>query len=115
MDRRADLVNPLAVGQALRATSFEGVTGLLPRPEGSNDMESGGYDLWNTAGAQRQGRAVRSVCGREDAPDRIGVLIDVVQPHAAATLTVGFGTTGLDGADPCLVSYGVQAVEVYVR
>ena len=69
----------------------------------------------HTAGAQRQGRAVRSVCGREDAPDRIGVLVDVMQPHAAATLTVGFGTTGLDGADPCLVSYGVQAVEVYVR
>ena len=69
----------------------------------------------HTASAQRQGRPVRSVCGREDAPDRVGVLIDVVQPHAATTLAVGFGTTGLDGADPCFVSYGVQAVEVYVR
>lgn len=69
----------------------------------------------HSAGAQRQGRAVRSVCGRDDSPDRVGVLIDVVQPHAATMLTVGFGTNGLHGADPCLVSYGVQAVEVYVR
>ena len=57
----------------------------------------------------------RSICGREEAPDRVGVLIDAVQPHAATELTVGFGTQGLDGADPCLVSYGVQAVSIYVR
>ena len=57
----------------------------------------------------------RSICGRDDAPDRVGVLIDVTQPHAAAELTVGFGTQGLDGADPCLVSYGVQGVSIYVR
>ena len=57
----------------------------------------------------------RSICGREDTPDRVGVLIDVVQPHATAELTVGFGTQGLDGADPCLVSYGVQSISLYVR
>jgi len=57
----------------------------------------------------------RSICGREDTPDRVGVLIDVVQPHAAAELTVGFGTQGLDGSDPCLVSYGVQAVSIFIR
>ena len=59
-------------------------------------------------------RAV-SVCGREDVPDTIGTLIDVTRPHFAPSLTVTFGTHGMHGADPCDVSYGVQAVSVYVK
>jgi hypothetical protein len=60
-------------------------------------------------------KGARSVCGRDDTPDRVGVLIDIAHPHDAAALTLGFGTQGLDGADPCLVSYGVQGVSLYVR
>jgi hypothetical protein len=59
-------------------------------------------------------RAV-SVCGREDVPDTIGTLIDVTRPHLSPKLTVTFGTHGMHGADPCDVSYGVQAVSVYVK
>ena len=60
-------------------------------------------------------RAV-SVCGREDVPDTIGTLIDTgTRPHTASSLTVTFGTHGMHGADPCDVSYGVQAVSVYVK
>ena len=59
-------------------------------------------------------RAV-SVCGREDVPDTIGTLIDVTRPHTSPSLTITFGTHGMHGADPCDVSYGVQAVSVYVK
>ena len=59
-------------------------------------------------------RAV-SVCGREDVPDTIGTLIDVTRPHTNPSLMVTFGTHGMHGADPCDVSYGVQAVSVYVK
>jgi len=57
----------------------------------------------------------RSICGRPDVADTVGVLIDVVHRHSRSELTVTFGTQGLQGTDPCEVAYGVQAVAVYVR
>jgi len=56
-----------------------------------------------------------SFCGRPDVPDMLGVLIDVTHAHTASQLTLTFGTFGLQGADPCTVSYGVQGVSIYVR
>lgn len=56
----------------------------------------------------------KSVCGKEDYPDKIGRLIDVAMPHDSDDVTVTFGST-MSSVDPCEASYGLQGVSVYVR
>jgi len=52
-----------------------------------------------------------NVCG-EDTPDRIGRAVQVIVQHSDSSLTLGFGST-LTG-DPCLASWGIDDVRVYI-
>jgi len=56
----------------------------------------------------------KSICGKEDDPDKIGHLIDVAHPHTEDSVEVTFGST-MEYVDPCDCSYGVQGVSIYVR
>merc|ERR1711988_97112 len=55
----------------------------------------------------------RSVCGKEDYPDKIGHMLDVSHPHSEDTVTITFGSSLEE--DACKASYGVQGVSVWIR
>jgi len=56
----------------------------------------------------------KSICGKEEYPDKIGRMIDAAALHTADAVTVTFGTT-FDYADACEASYGVNAVTIWIR
>mmetsp|Transcript_67366 Transcript_67366/g.78156 ORF Transcript_67366/g.78156 Transcript_67366/m.78156 type:complete len:262 (+) Transcript_67366:42-827(+) len=52
-----------------------------------------------------------NVCG-EDTPDRIARAVQVIVQHSDPTITLSFGST-ITG-DPCLVSWGIDDVRIYI-
>lgn len=69
--------------------------------------------VWTEKHTQESDAGV-NVCGGTTPDDKFSSLIDVVLPHSAASIKLGFGST-MTIDDPMDASWGISALELYVK
>lgn|ERR1719265_1783783 len=89
-----------------------GETGYMKLNVGMNGCS---VPVWSEQYTQQASQDGLSLCGNADVPEgKFSTPIEVTVPHHSESVTVTFGAT-IGGGDPCDESYGVSAVEIYVR
>lgn len=89
-----------------------GETGYMKLNVGTNNC---GVTVWSEQHAQQEAKNGVSLCGDAGTPEgKFSVPVDVTVPHSRDSITVTFGST-MDAADPCDESWGISAVEIYIR
>jgi len=89
-----------------------GETGYMKLNIGMNGCA---VPVWSEQHTQEAGQNGISLCGNtEVAEGKFSVPVDVTVPHHEDSVSVTFGAT-IGTADPCDESWGVSAVEIYVR
>jgi len=89
-----------------------GETGYMKLDVG---MQGCSEPVWTEQHLQQDATHGLSVCGNAAVPEgKFAAPIEVTVPHRKDSITLTFGST-IGGNDPCDESWGVSAVEIYVR
>jgi len=89
-----------------------GETGFMKLDIGMNDCAT---VVWSERHAQQEAKNGLSLCGDAGTPEgKFSAPVDVTIPHHRDSVTVAFGST-MDDSDPCDESWGISALEIYIR
>jgi len=89
-----------------------GETGYMKLDVGTNGCS---VPVWSEQHLQQQADKGVSICGNAGiAEGKFAAPVEVTVPHQKESVSLAFGST-IGSADPCDESWGISAVEIYVR